>query len=477
MFANRMHVRLVHSIALASAAAGLAHAGSPLPSSDSEERAVSEGLEFAEGLAADWQFVDMAIEVLDGVAAGDLDSDQKRLVDLTRAKVFGSAAKNEREDERKEQLFTDALERCGSFLDRHADSNEGEQAKRFYVDLASEYGQFMAERLEDVGGEEAQRIREELDDRLNKVSFFATETIAELQDQLSDLTQIERNELFKLQLAQGNLLLILGRVSDGGGESYFSNAAETMEELIYSAGPDTGFGLNAYHVLGRVEAARGHPADAADYYEYVATQVVPDDDEVWGTMRAENPETMISTLWAYYEREISWLVEAHQEAGDGEKAVSRALRFLQPLPTGRIRPVSLRSPVHARRCPGAARSRRLRGRLCGGRRTDLVPLARGPRGSPASASATARAPPSSPWRWRRASTRRTAATRCRSAPQRLISQVVDSGLDVTPAILFEAALGSYNSGNYPQAITGLRQLISRLDNDTDRKLFMPRIQY
>ena len=473
MFAHRMNVRLVTSLVLVASTA-------PAPAwangNDSDDRAVSEGLEFAEGLASDWQFVDMALEVLDGVAAGELDSEQQRLVDLTRAKVFGAAAKNEKDDGRKEQLFTDALDRYRDFLERFADTDQGEDAKRSYVDLASEYGLFMEERLEEAGGDEAARIRDELDERLNKVSFFATETIVELEDQFDDLTQLERNELFKLMLAQGNLLLILGRVSDGGGESYLSNASETMEDLTFKAGPTTGFGLNAYHVLGRVEEARGRPEDAVDYYEYVATQVVPDDDEEWGTIRAENPESLISTLWAYYEREISWLVEAHLAAGQGERAVSRSLRFYNLYQ----REGFDLSPYGHQSMLAAARSLLETGGWVGGSAAagelawfptlEALDEAGVGKRTQQTAAELALEMAAKVNEENRGNTLQIRA-------QRLISEVVDSGLEVTPAILFEAALGSYNSGNYQGAIDGLRLLVSRLDNETDRKLFMPKIQY
>ncbi len=440
----------------------------------SSDRGVDEDIEFAVGLAKDFQFVDMALEVLGGLSDAELDAAQRRAIARARADVYGEAAKNELDETVKEGRFTEALDQYKAFIEANPGTTEANDAKRDFIALASEYGAYMEGLLEEASGDEAARIREDLETRLNRVSFFATESIVDLKSNFNALSKLEQNDLFKLMLAQGNLLLILGRISEGG-ESYLSNAASTMEELVFMAGTDTGFGLNGYHVLGRVEEARGNFQGAVDFYEYVATQVIPDKDEEWELRKQDTPQATIDTLWAYYEREISWLVDAELAANHGDKAVGRGLRFYNLF---RREGFTL-SPFGHQSMLAVARALLEVGGFVGGSAAagdmqwfataEALNEAGVAKRNQTSAAQLALEIANHVNTENRGNTLQIRA-------QRLISEVVDSGLQVTPDVLFEAALGSLNGEDFDAAIAGLRKVISSLATEADRKLFMPKVQ-
>ena len=295
-------------------------------STQSGDRAVDEEIRLAVGLAKEFQFVQMALQVLQGIEQADLSKAQARQVDRAKCDVYGQAALNERDELVREERFAQALDQYKKFIEDEGSDEQGELAKQDFVNLASNYGEFMVERLEEASGEEAQRIRGELEDRLNRVSFFATETIVDLKDLFNQLGPKEKNELFKLMISQGNLLVILANVSESGS-SYLDNASELMEELAFMAGGDSGAGLTAYHLLGRVEAARGNVGDSVDYYEYVVTTLIPESDENWESLKEELADSNILANWGFYEREVSWYVDSLATAGRPEQAVEAGLRF------------------------------------------------------------------------------------------------------------------------------------------------------
>ncbi len=438
-----------------------------------EDRVVDEEIRLAVGLAKEFQFVDMALEVLKGLQGADLDNEQARRVDRAKCDVFGEAALNERDEMVREERFVQALDQYKKFIEDREDE-QGELAKQDFVNLASNYGEFMVERLDEASGEEALRIRGELEDRLNRVSFFATETIVDLKQLFNQLGPKEKDELFRLMLSQGNLLVILANVSEGGS-SYLDNASELMEELAFMAGGDTGAGLTAYHLIGRVEAARGNVGDSIDYYEYVVTTLIPESDEEWESRKEDLGETNTAAVWNFYEREVSWYVDGLMAAGRPEKAVEAGLRFYNIF----LRDGYDLAPFGHLSMLSAARALLDTGGFVGGSvaagdlrwfasTEDLEAAGVGKRNRTTAAELALEM-----------ANRVNTANRFNSLQvraQRLIREVVDSGLEVTPDVLFEAALGSYYGEDFDAAADGLRTVIANLETEADRKLFMPKVQ-
>lgn len=447
--------------------------GLALPATANDDRRIDEDIRLAVGLAKEFQFVDMAVEVLDGLSEVDLSQDQERRVGRAECDVYGEAARYEPDEAKREELFVQAIDQYQKFVDR-ADDEEGDKAKVDLVNLAAEYGQFMMERLEEAAGDEAGRIREELESRLNKVSFVATEAVVDLKDQFDQLSTLEKNQLYRLMLSQGNLLVILGEVAEGGS-SYLDNAAESMEELTFLSGADTGFGLSAYHLIGRVEATRGNAADAVDFYEYVATTLIPNSDERWEEKKADLGEPTVNAIWGYYEREISWLVDGQLAAGRNADAIASGLRYYNLF----LREGYTLSPLGHLSLLSVSRALLDTGGFVGGSAAagELTWYASAEELEAAGIGKRNRttAPELALEIANRVNTENRGNI-LQIRAQRLIREVVDSGLEVTPDVLYEAALGSYHGEDYDGALAGFRNVIANLETDADRKLFMPKVQ-
>jgi hypothetical protein len=435
---------------------------------------IADEIRFARGLAAEWQFVDLAQGVLDSLAAGSLTADQKESVELARCDLFAAAARSERNETRREELYTTALGAYQSFLAKNAKSSYSSEAKRLYVDLGVEYGLSMQATLGKLGAEEAKRVRDNLTDRIKELAQFSNELLIEMPPS-GDQSEAELVERYKLMFARGNLLLIMGRnIPDG---TYELDTAETiLTDLIYAAGSETGFGLRAWNLMGQVAEARGDFSAAVDCYDYVLSSMIPEDEALWDEIKAAEGKGTLDTRWLYFEMNAGPLMEARVRLGDGPGAATMALRFVNLL---NKQGFTLSRPDGYLSTLSAARALLFAGGFVGGSTAagDLVWYA------DEAALEAAKVLK----RNRRSATelalqlagrvnQENRGNLLQVRAQQLIAEAIDlPGATVTPEILFEAAQGAYNSQQYDQALDGMRRVMGALSNDADRKLYMPKV--
>jgi tetratricopeptide (TPR) repeat protein len=435
---------------------------------------IDDEIRFARGLAAEWQFVDLAQGVLDGLAAGSLSADQKEQVELARCDVFAAAARSQRDAGKREELYQTALSAYQGFLGSHRGSALASEAKRLYVDLGVEYGMVMQELLAGLGGEQAQKVRDALADRVKDLASFANDLLLEMPSakQQSEAELVER---YKLMYARGNLLLILGKsLPDGAYE--LETAESVLDDLVFAAGSETGFGLNAYHLLGRVAEARGQIQDAVDYYDYVLAAVIPEEADVWAEIKGAESKGQLDTRWLYFEKNAGPIIEARLRLGDAQAAAATGLRFYNLL---NAEGFNLGRPDGYLATLAAARALLAAGGQVGGSVAagDLAWYA--DEGALEEAKVQKR-------------NRRTAVELAlqlagrvnqdnrgnllQVRAQQLIAEAINlPGVIVTPEILFEAAQGAYNAQEYDQAMAGMRRVMAALETDADRKLYMPKV--
>lgn len=435
---------------------------------------IEDEIRFARGLAAEWQFVDLAQGVLNNLAAGSLTAEQKESVELARCDLFSAAARSERDETRRDELYNTALGAYQSFLAQNAKSSLASEAKRLYVDLGVEYGLAMQATLGKLGAEEAKTLRENLTDRIKELAQFSNELLLEMPS-AGDQSESELVERYKLMYARGNLLLIMGRNNQEG--SYELDTAESiLTDLIYAAGSETGFGLNAWNLLGQVNEARGDYSAAVDCYDYVLSSVIPEDADLWAETKANEGKGMLDTRWLYFEKNAGPIMEARVRMGDSAGAAAGALRFVNML---NAEGFELSRPDGYLATLSAARALLSAGGFVGGSIAagklawypDEAALEEAKVGKRDRRSAVELA-----LQLAGRVNQENRGNLLQVRAQQLIAEAIDlPGATVTPEILFEAAQGSYNSQEYEQALGGMRRVMGALNNDADRKLYMPKV--
>ncbi|HKX46377.1 MAG TPA: hypothetical protein VJP77_06715 [Planctomycetota bacterium] len=452
-------------------------AGAAWPRQSSGDEAVRAEIEFARGLATRWQFVDLASRVLDDVAARGLEGELQVQVELARCQVLSEGARFESDPAKRQTLYQQALDGYRGFIERFGGSEQSDEAKRAYVNLGATYATVMIDVLAQSTSDDAERLREELTPRLTEVVGYTSEQIAALQSvPVDELPPADQRQLSRLQLSRGQLLLALARVSEDP-EYFLSEAEATIEDLVFQGGIATGESLIGYLVLGDVYTVRGDHADAAEMYAFVVDSTIPSDPTEWSEKKAELElaPADVDSLWYYVELATQKTIEAFAAADDRERSLFYALHFVNTWaseglalrPYGYLSMLAVagalldaggyvggslvegnlawfESPEAAKEAGYSARDTRSALELA------LTLAGRVNEDNPKSA--------------------------LQVRAQRLISDAVGQpGVRVSADVLYEAALGDFNSQQYEAALDSLRRVQRGLEDDAQKQALLPKV--
>jgi len=450
-----------------------------LPPADADVR---EEIRFARGLATEWQFVELAEEVLEGIDTGDVGEELAEELDLVRCEVYASAARRERDRERQGELFDKAIEAYAEFVDEHPFSERKEAAELALVDVSSLYGQVLRRAYDEAVGEDAEAVAERLDDVLSaavSMSEDLTESLAseieslELDEQSTEALERER---WRLMHNRGRMLLYLAEVLDQF--TLYDLAAKTLEELALDAGENKRAGLEAYILLGEVYAAQGLYGDTQIFLEYVVDRAMPRDPDERQEQFSDLTQGQLDARWTLVEKAVGGLVDAYMQDGEPETAIEWSLFFYNAYQSYGF------TLSHAYGYPSllsVARSLLAAGGWIGGSpgsyrwfqtRDDMESA--GIRGKRNQRSATdlALALAETVNRDNRGNILQVRA-------QRVISEVIERGVEVDPEVLFEAAQGEYYEQDFPAAIESFKRVLARLEaeDEATRTRFGPKVFY
>lgn len=319
--------------ALASCLLGLAAHGAT-SSPQSSERRAEEEIEFAKGLATEWQFIELAEKVLDDVVNSGQTSDKlEQELELARCEVYSSGARYERDEEKRQALFLKAINSYRDFVDENLTSVNRESAELDLIDLASVYGRDVGRQLESAVGEQAAELKANMSEVLNDAIFRTLDLIDSLKAEIDYARDDDRpykalaNERHKLMLNAAQMRLTLGRHSDLG-EAQFEEAGRTLEELALDAGETSFWGLHAYLLLGSVYSAQGLWEDAVSFLEYVCQSAVPRDRDLRKRVFEGKSQSELDVHWNFIELGMDDLVSALANAGDTVEACNWGMHFL-----------------------------------------------------------------------------------------------------------------------------------------------------
>ena len=147
----------------------------PLAAQQKSDAAIKSDIELARGLAADWQYVDLAEGVIEDLESGSLPDELASEVALVKCEIYAVGARRESDADRREELYTKAIDAYRDFIDKNPLSDVLPEAQRGYVDVCNQAALKMADRLPEATGEEAEELRREINGVLvAKLADFGT---------------------------------------------------------------------------------------------------------------------------------------------------------------------------------------------------------------------------------------------------------------------------------------------------------------
>ncbi len=434
-----------------------------------QDQRLTEEMRFARGLATQFQLMDLAEEVLARIDTSGLAAPEQEQLLLARAEIFGEAARFESDPARRRQLFRQSLEGYQEFLARHPLSPSLPEARRSYVNVGATYGLAVQLDLDELAGEPAATLRDDTVRRLSEVATFAARAIADYGP-AAELGQLEQRELAQLHLAEAQLRLQIGRLS---GDTYHLDLAESvLERLIFLVGEQTGFGLQAYLMLGEIYMVRGEPEVALeDFVSYVLDLTIPRDRAAWERLSGDLTREERQARWQFVELGTPLALEAAEAAGRQRQGTEWALHFIN---TFTREGFNLSQRGYLTLLDTARTLLNAGGFLGGSPAAGTLVWFETPEEA-SSAGHQARNVRSSIDQ-ALALANRVNEDNPRSAlqvrAQRLISEAISMpGVQVSIQVLHQAAMGEFNSGNNQQAVRAFRRVIAAAVDDAERLEF------
>jgi hypothetical protein len=437
-------------------------------------RQLADDLAFARELAVRYQYMDLAEAVLARVASERLSDAQKENLALVQAQVFTEGAKREGDPRKRLETFDKASKAFRDFFEDHPSSELRSEAERAYLGLVNNYGRALELALDQAVGDEATALRERtksvLDDGLKRTS-----SLKEAYER-SGLSATEKLEKWRIQLDRAQMLITQGEISDDP-EFLFSRAEDELTRVAQEAGETSAMGLNACLALAKLNRARGRFGEAFDFAEFVVTTAVPKDHELpeWKDLAFAAKEERFRLV----ELALPELVGSLLAQGKMADAARWSLYFynawkregftLTPLGT-----LGLLSAARALLDAGGY----VGGTLANGNlqwfesEEELQKSGfsgRDARSALELALKTAQD----------VNTENKGNT-LQVRAQKLISDVIGRpGVVVPPDVLFEAALGEFNTKSYVAALDALKTVMRALDerDEATRREYMPKVLF
>jgi len=438
----------------------------PLAAQQKSDAAIKSDIELARGLAADWQYVDLAEGVIEDLESGSLPDELASEVALVKCEIYAVGARRESDADRREELYTKAIDAYRDFIDKNPLSDVLPEAQRGYVDVCNQAALKMADRLPEATGEEAEELRREINGVLEEALKYTSDLKDDLRQGGTEWPLAMRGEWARVMFARGQMYHTMARIADDG-TFFYTQAIRTLEELASVIGETTPAGLTAYIELASVYMSQGDAQTAADFTEFVVNTAYPKDagdraGQGFDDLTAEDK----AKRWIYAERGTGNLTEAMLQSGRTEAAVEWSLHYYN---TWKQEGFTL-SPQGYVSLLAVARTLLDTGGYIGG--NTAIGNLRWYETTEEMESNTSR-------RERRTaldlalSIAQTVNTDNRGnilqvRAQKLIADVISRpGVQVSPEVLFEAAQGEHNNGNYAAAIDGLKRVMRSIDRSDE----------
>jgi len=446
------------------------------PAAGQDDARVQSDMDFARALASRFAYIDMAEKVMTELEAQGLTDSNKEGLGLLKCDVYAAGAKSEPSAEKRLGLYDKAIAAFEDYMEENPYSEFLPQARRNYVDLVNNYGRVLEITLGDLLGDEAETTRE----RIRTVLDNGLKLTGDLIDELSTtVNQVEKLEKWRLMLNRGQMLLTLANVSEDG-TWYYGQAEQVLQDLALDAGETSGPGLNAYVLLSRVMFAQGDYLTATDYAGYVVEIVMPSEatarDQRWNNIPFEEK----AVRWKLAELATATLVDSYMAAGKNETACAWALHFYN---NWRVEGFTV-SPLGYLSLLACASALLDSGGYVGGglNQGKLRWFADEESMKAAGLSGTRNTRSSLDMSLSIAQAVNDAnrGNTLQVRAQKVIADITSRpGVQVSPDILYEAAQGEYNAGDYAKALAAFKGILAQLDgrDEATKQEYAPKVLY
>lgn len=453
-------------------------AASPAVAQKSDAQ-IADDIEFAMGLAESWGFVDLAGEVIQRIEDEGVPERTQERLGLAKCDVFATGAFNESYLPRRMELFDEALLAYQSFIANNSRSERLADAESGYVRVCSAYALTLEIAQEDAVGEEAEALRQRRVEVLTDAVAKTGELIEVLEGQSESAAG--KRELINMMLTRGRMLLALGR-SQEDGTFAFEQAFGVLENTVYVAGDGSPGALQAYELLGRLFLAQDDPQSAYAFFQAIVDVAIPPDQEAWELLvdEQELDQTAKDQRWLFVQLATEGLIESLLASGEIEEANRYALHYHNTL---KREGFQIASGFGYEAYLAVARCLLDSGGWVGGNWNsgdaawfpdeDAIKDAGVSKRNRYTVADRALA-------IAQQVNRENKGSRMQVRAQRLIGKIIERpGVQVDPNVLYEAAEGVYNEGEYEQSVYAFKRLLRVLDNEDAalRAEFMPKTLY
>ena len=452
---------VLHALSLATFlvafAPGLVHAQS--------DAQIRENIRFARGVAEEWGFVDLADGILEDIENGNVPAAMSEELGLVKCDLYRAAAIKSRDADKRNRLLERAIDAYISFCEGNQYSKHLPQAELGLVNTSSVYARSLELAIEEAIGAEAEALAEKRREVLTAAVAKTGDLISNLQNS-EDQSETKKRQLYELMLQRSQMLYDVARTQDEG-QFNFEQALMTCEELVFKAGEGTPHCLRAYNLMGRTYAAMQSWEEASAFYQAVIDIAIPADLDEWKEVIKEldlGPSDK-EQRWLFVELASPGLMEALASSGQ----MSEACRFALHLYNTQKREgfVFSRELGYPALLIGAKTLLDSGGWIGGNLSSGESEWFQSEEEAKDSRHARRNRIACADLALKIAQQVNTEnqGNILQVRAQKLISEIIARpGVEVQPAVLYEAAEGHYNEGNNEAAIAGLKQVLDALDD-------------
>ncbi len=442
--------------------------------------ATRDQIRFARHLAAEWGFVDLSETILAEVEERGFPSDLEEEVALGRCDVFAEGAKKTSDPVQRDELYEKAIKAYEDFIYDHPYSEEKDTAQTALIEATSRLGKSLSLKLADAAGEEAEELRQRVQEALSSAVGMTGDLIAGLKSE-PERTSAQDRRLYALLFNRGTMLLEVAKTQEDGSFS-FDQSLKSFEDLVYTAGEDTPWGLRAYIGMGDNYASQLLWDDAASFFEFVVGQAWPRDEEFWAALRKESPPTPgeLQQRFLFVQFGIEGLIDALRQGGRTEEAVDWGLFYYN---LWKREGLDLVKPVGDLGMLATARALLETGGYVGGSLNDGAGqwyATRDEMQSEHSSRRQQRTAIDLALTIAQQVNQENRGNVLQVRAQKLISEIISRpGVVVAPDVLFEAAMGEYFNQEYGAAVDSFKRVLASLAqaDEAARVEFGPKVHF
>ena len=426
---------------------------------------VREEIRFARGVAEEWGFIDLADGILGELEDSKIPTAMAEELGLVKCDLYRAAAVKSRDADKRNDLLERAISAYDSFCKENQYSALLPQAELGFVNTSSVFARSLELAIEEAIGAEAEELTTKRGEVLMNAVSKTSDLIINLKNS-DDQSETTKRRLYELMLQSSQMNYDIARTQEDG-EFNFNQALMTCEELVFKAGEGTPHCLRAYNLMGRTYAAKQAWDEASAFFSAVIDVAIPTDVDEWKNVVKDMGLTQADKeqRWLFVELASPGLMNALANSGQMNEACSSALHIYN---TQKREGFEFSRELGYPALLAAAKVLLDSGGVVGGNRS------KGEAAWYESAEAASDAGHRTRTQVRCSDLALSIAQTVNSEnqgnilqvrAQKLISEIITRpGVEVEPAVLYEAAEGHYNERNDPAAIKSLKQVLTALDS-------------